>query len=711
MKKHFKEDKTDLKLDRITIKTALLIFILSINLFAQIPLNGFCRFHEFSTKANSSKLFSVDYNNDGWRDLLFIPDNKKNYIIQTWNKDRFATPIERYSPFSFFELRLVSSQAKTGKKFIYIARKDRLIGIATFLSSGVISVQSKVKIQGYASGFDFNDVDHDGKNEILIYGSGFQGLSLLREYRNTFIESKINNNKVFSYAAFIDLDYDSYSDIAAVDLLSKSIVLYYNDITGNFKENRIIRVEDEIQQFKAADINLDGFNDLIYVDKNSFVILRGDSVSSFNKKIIINCEAKPDKYVIFDFNADGYNDIAFINYETGSLYIVFAKSSDSFYELILYLKRKGINDLSAYVDRGGRKLVLLDNTGKVYLIDKVFSIKNDFAISLLAKPTFIGEFSYMYETMRGLYFIDEENLSLGILLGGKGNYFEAFYKIPLSQMHTKVEVDEIQHDIRTFYFYSPNSSIIEIIRVNFENQQISRRILYAKGLIEDLKLTSDRIKDRQTIHVLISKNKKLALESFDFRDFRYVSSGLHDIANNVEAATLSYDINKEIFYYTKFKNVLYLNKSIFDRMVGNAVNITTEVVNQLENSSFEIKSFSNQNNIQRPVVGWITDGNKTSLIVINKGNHRSITLSNFSPTKNYLQFYDAYNKNILYLYDKSRGKIKRISFGKNYLSYESNDVFESKTINSYIALQLKNNKEVLVFTDSSDNLIKFKYIQ
>lgn len=711
LKKLYKEGKQDLSLCRFFLKATFLLITFSLNSFAQIPLNGFCRFNEFPSKANSSKIFAVDYNNDGRCDLLILSDKEKNFSIQTWTGEKFSNPIERYSPFFLYDIQLLSSPNRTGKRYAYFSRKDRLIGIASFSKSGSISIQSKLKIQGFASGFDFNDINHDGKIEILIYGSGFQGLSIFNEYKNTFKELKLNLERVFAYAAFIDLDYDNYSDIAAIELLSNSIFLFYNDGTGNFKENRIIRIDSDARQFKFADVNSDGFNDLIYTNKNNFVILCGDSVSSFNKKIIINGDVIPDKYVVFDFNADGYNDIAFINRETGSLYIAFAKSSYSFYEPILYLKRKGITDIDAYVDRGGRKLIVLDQNGKVYLIDKVAAVNKNFSISLSLKPTVIGDFSYMFETMRGIYFIDENDFTLKILMGGNGNYFETFYKLPISQIYTKVEVDETQPNIRTFYCYSRYSSVIEIIRINFESQQISRRVLYAKGTIEDLKLTSDRLKDRQTIYVLINKNKRLALESFDFRDFRYVNSGFYEIAENVDAAALSFNIYKEIFFYTKFNNVLYLNKSIFDRKIGNAINLSATIINQTENISFEVKSFSNQYNIESPAVGWINNKDRTILTVINKGNYRTITITDFSATKNYLYFTNLSNKNNLFLYDKYRGKLKRISFGKNYLSYELRDVFESKTINGYIAMQLRNNKEILIFIDSDDNLIKFKYIQ
>ncbi|MDH7603769.1 MAG: VCBS repeat-containing protein, partial [Melioribacter sp.] len=519
-------------------KFTLLFLFISLNIYAQIPLNGFCRFREFSTKANVSNIIAVDVNNDGWRDLITFSNQSKNYNVQIWAKEKFSNPSERFLNFSLYDLKLKSAQAKVTKKYVYLSRKERLLGTSSFSSTGNMLINSKVKLTGFASDFDMQDIDNDGISEILVYGGAYEGLSIFNESKNILIEKKINANRIFSYASFIDLDYDGFNDIAAVDLFTNSIIFFYNNRAGNFKESRTLNIFSDIKQFKVADVNSDGFNDLMFVDGNQFVILKGDSVSSFSKKVFIKCPVPPDKYIIFDFNADGYNDIAFINRDSGTLYIIYSKNTESFYYPVLYLKRNGIIDLEGFVDRGGRKLVVLDQYGKVYLIDKVISLNDDLAISLQSKLGTIGSFSYMYQTMRGLFFLDEEELSLNVLLGGRGNYFERYFKIPLSEAYKKVFVDETDIESRTFYFYSPNNSVIEIIKINFEKNDITRRILYASGNILELKIISDTQNKRQTIFVLSEKERTLFIESFEYRDFRYVKSGLEEISRNVEEATL-----------------------------------------------------------------------------------------------------------------------------------------------------------------------------
>ncbi|MEJ5351126.1 MAG: VCBS repeat-containing protein [Melioribacteraceae bacterium] len=707
LKRHCKEDKRDLMQGKFT----LLFLFISLNIYAQIPLNGFCRFREFSTKVNASNIFAVDVNNDGWRDLITLFDQNENYNFQIWSKEKFSNPSEKFLNISLYNLRLKSTQSKGGKKYVFFSRKERLIGLSSFSSSGNMSINSKVKLRGFASDFDLQDIDNDGNSEILIYGSAYDGLSIFNESKNFLYEKKIKSNRIYSYAAYIDLDYDGFTDIAAVDLFTNSIVFFYNNRAGDFRESRTLNAYSNIEQFKAVDVNSDGFNDLMYVEGNHFVILKGDSVSSFNKKIFVDCPVHPDKYLIFDFNADGYNDIAFINKDTGSLYIIYAKNTEAFYYPVLYLKRPSIVDIEAYVDRGGRKIIALDKSGKVYLIDKVISLNDDLAISLQSKLGIIGSFSYMYQTWRGLFFIDEEEMSLNVLLGGRGNYFERYFKILLSKAYKKYFVDETDEESRTFYFYSPYNSVIEIIKMNFEKNEISRRILYAKGNILELKVIGDILNDRQTIYVLSKKENTLFFESYEYRDFRYVKSGLEEISRNVEDAALSDGATKEIYFFTRFNNVFYLNKSIFDKKIGSPINLATTVLDKSQYYSAELQSFSSQNKIDKTVVGVISDSSKTNITVFVKGHIRTITLSDFSYSKGYLYFYESDGTDNFLLYDKIRGRIKKISFGKYYLTYKFDDVFESQNINSYIAAQLKNNIDMIIYTDSSNNLIRFKYIR
>ncbi|MCX7798592.1 MAG: VCBS repeat-containing protein [Melioribacter sp.] len=693
------------------VKLFLFISFLTSTLLAQVPINGFCKFRQFPTKENYFKIFAADINNNGWRDVILTRSDQKGYLIQFWLENKFTSTLERKINFSITDLKLESTLSKGIKKYVLLSRSDRILSTGTFSSNGVFQPFSKVKLSGYASNFDIDDVDNDRKNEILIYGSNYNGLSIFSESKGKLYESlTLEPKKLFSYANFIDLDYDGFKDIAAVDFLKNSILFFYNNRAGDFREIRAININEEIKQFKTVDVNSDGFADLIYVSNNKFIVFKGDSVSSFVKKIEIECPYIPDKYEIFDFNGDGFNDIAFVNVATGSLYIIYAKNSEYFYEPILYLKRKGIVDFQAFVDRGGRKILMIDTNGKLYLIDKVLTITDNLAISIQSKPSHIGNFSYMFNKMNGIYFIDEDDLSLNIFIGTKGNYFEQYYKVPISLAYNKTIVEEVQSEEVIFYCYKTGRHEIEIIKVNFEINSINRRILYTKGKIVELKIVSDKSKEQQTIFALIKMNNILYLESFEFRNFRYVNSVFYEISKNAEAASFSLNVSKEIYFYTKSNNVVYLNKIVYDNKLNPPINISTYILSDPMNYFIEIKSFSNQYDIDRPIVGIIKDAIETKIILIKSGNFRTVQISNFFPEKDFL-FYEKFNdtENV-YMYDRTKGIIKIISLGKNFHLSKMNDFFVSTTINNYISISVTD-KILIAYTDYSDNLIKFSYLR
>lgn len=712
MNKLLKGETIDLRLNLKVYSVFFFILLASQNFLAQIPLNSFCRYQEFPAKPGTNIIVPVDYNLDGWRGIVSFAENERNYTVQNWDKNKFTNPSERFLPFNLTRLKTYGSEAAQGKRFVYSSRKNREVGILSFSKWGAANIQSKIKLNSYPANIDVGDVNKNGRLEILVSGGAYFGMSIISEYNSKLSETVINNDRLFSNSVFIDLDYDSYPDVAAVDLFTNSILFFYNDKAGKFKFSRSINSDREIRDFKTNDINSDGFDDLIYIKGNNIEILQGDSVSSFKKKIIVNCIAVPDKYTVLDFNADGYNDIAFVNIETGSLFIVFAKNSDSFYEPVLYLQRKGIVDISSYVDRGGRKLAALDQNGKIYLFDKVLDRDEDFSISLGASPGLIGGCELKDENRKGLYFIDNKFYSLNFLLGSKKNLFQSYYSIPLSNVYSNVAVDDIPKDNKTFFCFTPGYRVIELFRIEFGEQiKYRRRVLYAEGPIQEIKLTSDRQKDRQTVFVLVNKHGKLQLQTFEFRDFRYISSGLDSVAVKSERAALSFGSNNEIYYFTTSDNSLYLNKTTYGKKQESPVNVTAVSTGKNEKFNYEVESFSSENNPRKPVVAWVSNNVTTNLFLFRSGYQTTLTLNGFSPTIGFMKYLHDANTGNLYLYDKYKGIIKKISFFNNFLDNQIKDVFESQNINNYIVSQINGGIELLIFTDSSNNLINFRYIR
>ena len=368
---------------------------------AQIPINGFCKYREYSCKPGYNRVFTCDLNNNGYGDLFLsnITSNKFALLFPE-AKLNSNSAVEKSFSSSISGIQLFSSD-NSGKRYLIVSRKNKFAGLASMSKSGTPSIFYKLKIDGFPSSYGVGKIFGTiGRSAAILSGNSMNGITIIYENNKALVEKRISKEKAFSYSAFIDLDYDSFSDIAAVNSIKNSIELYYNNQLGDFSLARSIYLDSQISEFKTADFNSDGFTDLVYIKNNRFEVLLGDSVSSFRNKIILDTPVKPDKYVIMDFNGDGYNDIAYINSERGELYIAFGKGSNSFYPPVLYLKKPGLVDLTSFIDRTGKKLAVVSSEGKAYLITQIALTDESFSIALGEKPGTINTFDYLNDNTK-----------------------------------------------------------------------------------------------------------------------------------------------------------------------------------------------------------------------------------------------------------------------------------------------------------------------
>lgn len=709
MKMHSIEEKPVLKAGRIFSISFLLIFLVTSELSAQIPLNGFCGYQEFTTSKNQTRIFPIDINSDGWRDFILSDQVTKKFSIQTRNKNIFSSPGGRFTSVSFYDLIPAGPEQGRGRKFAFISRKEREAGFVIINRSGIPSFQLKKKYESYPSSMDLDAPDKNGKSQMLVSGSSFKGLSLLKEERNKLTETLIDNEQIYSCSRFFDLDYDGYQDIVALNLLRNSLILFYNDRSGNFRPSRSIGLQSELKQFSVADFNSNGFNDLVFTTKYGFEVLLGDSVSSFEKRIVLNTPLPPDRYTILDFNGDGFNDVAYINIESGKLFISYAKSSEEFFPYVTYFQKKGLVDLSGYIDRDGRKLAVLNSEGRIYQLERITESGN-VSIALGLNPSIIGTYDLPVYKSKGIFFVDKDDLKINFLESRKRLY-DTYFSIPVAQDYKNVVVDEISKDHKTFYFYSEGEKLIELLRIGYPKLEFSKRFFYANGPIYDLKITSDRVKDRQTIFLLSGKDRKLFIEQFEFRDFRYLSAGVDQVAEDVMNAALSFNLYKEIFHFNREKEKLSLLKSVYNRKVIGKEILANRRIPEDFNPLLEVKSFNDRIRTENTVAAFISLENNTELSLFTLRWSGRIKLDDFNPEPGSMIYLDDDEQNSLFLYDRRKGKVRRVNINIQSQDLSSRDVFESKTINSYIVDKLNNRNEFFIYTDSSDNLIKIEQIK
>ena len=710
LKKRSREEQTASATERIFFVSVFISFLYLSNLSAQIPINGFCKYREFPVKPNYTKIFPIDYNFDGYRDLLiYNSSNNKYATLISDSKSNFSHASEKFSSSDIEDIHTFSS-GTAEKRFLIASRKTKQVALATFSKNGLMFLSNRIKFRGFPSSIDVGDINEDGKPEGLVCGSTLNGLYLLGEKNKTLKETKIVEGKIFSSASFIDLDYDSFVDIAAIDQLSNSIIIYYNDKFGNYRESRSIGLDGDVNQFKTADLNSDGFTDFVFVKGNQFEVLLGDSVSSFQKKIFINEPVRPDKYSILDFNGDGFNDIAFINAQTGSLYISFAQGTNKFYPPVLYMKKSGLVDLTAYIDRSGKKLAVLGSDGKVYLINTVGINDLSFSITAGDNPTGGNTFDFLNDGYKGFCFIDEGEQSLKLFMSERRNLFRTYFSIPLAVSHSNILVDDTHSKIKTFYCFSKGGRSIEIIKMNLENYNYSKLAIYTDQPIEDLKLSSDRLKDWQTLFALCTEGKNLYLQSFEIRDFRKATSATYSIGPNIDKAWLSFGVYRDIYSFSLNDNKVQLIKTVFDKKnIDRKILLSVDITSK-DKVSYNFVCFDEAIFRFKPAAALITINNNSTLYYIVNDHITKYPLKNLASPNTILRY--SVNENtdepIFYYNDFKKNKLRSVTLQNSSSSPVDKELIEFNKSNNYLIAKLYGRKTFLIYPNILQNTLSFE---
>ncbi len=709
MKKLLREEKIVSVPENVLVKVILFTFLFLSNLSAQTPINGFCRYREFSIKPDFTNVFGVDYTIDGFRDLIIYSSTENKYLSLTAdNKSNFGKASERYSPYAISELHAMANE-NTSRSYFILSRKTRQVGTASFSKSGSIEWKSKIKFDGFPTKIDVGDVDGNGKRVGLVSGGSLDGLHIIRENKNVLKETSLAKGKSFVYSTFIDLDYDKFFDIAAFDAQTNSFILYYNNHYGGFEESRLIGMNGDLSEFKSTDFNSDGFTDLIFVHDNHLEVLLGDSVSSFQKKFVLETHVKPDRYVIQDFNGDGFNDVAFLNKQSGELYISFAKGTNVFYPPLLYMKKPGLVDLVAYVDRGGKKLAVLSTEGKLYLINSVMLNDDNFSISLGLKPGLVTTFDYLNDKFKDICYINESEPSLNLLINERRNLFRTFYSIPVTMAFDGIEIEDTRNRQKTFFLYKKGDRTIEAVEINFDGFRYTKKSFYADGPIVDLKVASDKPLDRPTIYVLIKKNRQLVLQSFVFRDFRYVLLNSDVISDNADNAELILSTFKEVFYWVNFTNEIDLMRVVFDKRIIEKNNFINRKTSIGENPKYDLVCFNEALNQYKPAAAIISSQKSSDLYFI-YGNQVSKFPLQYQTAENpLLKYYlDSAEEKIFFSYADKRGKLRSVSLDVRSKSKKENDLMELNKINNYSLESLSAKRVFIIYSDNYQNIITFQ---
>ncbi|HVO75631.1 MAG TPA: VCBS repeat-containing protein, partial [Ignavibacteriaceae bacterium] len=351
----------------IGINTFVLIFLFSSTSDSQIPVNGFCKYNSHKIQPEYNSLYAVNYNDDSYTDLLLFNNTKKEIIqLEGSSSGNFEKQLSYYMPYEISKMVRLSDKTNQTLGYAFSSRKEMSVGIFKLLKNGRPVIAKKIKFKSYPENICTADIDKDDKPELLVSGGSFEGLAVLKENKESLEEIYIDKKNCYTGAIFIDLTNDGTPDVAAYNLISGSLVFFYNDGKGNFRKERSFNFPERIHSFKVFDVNLDSYEDLMFISGRAIYIMYGDFRSSYEKRTVVATKYTPDSFVIGDYNRDGRIDLIYLNKSKSLISALFAEDKSSFYPEIVMILRPRLSNLITYYSKFFRGIAAISEDGFIY---------------------------------------------------------------------------------------------------------------------------------------------------------------------------------------------------------------------------------------------------------------------------------------------------------------------------------------------------------
>ena len=712
MKKPFKEEKQDSKVVKNKFYFVALFLFFSIKIFPQIPINGFCKYSNFHIPTGYNSLFALNYNNDSYTDLILFNSDKKNIVaVPGKSNGNFGKPSVFKIPYQITNIQNINDINSPVKKYAFTSRQNRIVGIYSFFSSGRAILSRKIKFDSYPENISATDINGNGKDELLISGPAFNGLSILYLSHSGIIKKSFYPGRSFSDAIFADLNNDGLPDIAAFDIMNNSISFFFNMGDNKFKEIRSINLNEKIKLLRTVDLNLDHYPDLIFAKGKSIEIMFGDSIASYNNEETINTTYKPDQIITGDFNHDGKIDIAYINKQNEVLSILYA-SNNGFYPEEIYMQKPGLENLVPFYSKFVSGIEAVSSNGKIYSILKLSSLLENVSLVFSPKPRNITYFDRNNNGINDLCYIDSLTQSLDLVVRNNSGIPALLYTAKLSQYHNQILVDNADPDEKTFYCFDYGHKLIEIITIDFRNNSITRDCLYSLGPIKDIKINRDN-DGSPVISIAFIDNDKLGLSIIQYHNYRYDYSNFQNIASNIEAVNLSGKKETSLYLWQNSNNGIalnnfYLNNENFSK--NNIIKFANE-----KPSSITLLTADFLNKDKEETLSIINQG-LNSKTVFTRGNLKYVLrnkdlLSTFDPLSG-VKFYFGEIRNgglkFLFVYNNVKHSVSRIDFlsgGREIIPVKISD---ADNLQSYFIKNLSFRKIHLVYIDEDENCINIK---
>ncbi len=636
----------------------------------------------------------LDFNNDGFNDIFLYADNKKSFTLhKNLSDSTFSEPIKKFFVYPVDDFKLLNKSSNGDNYYIFISRNKRIVGLANFTKSKSLKLLKVKEFYSYPSKIKIIDLNNDGKNEALIYGNNFDGLSVVKNIKQNLIVTKLIEHVVIKALCLIDLNQDNYKDIILLDMLNNSLKFYENFATDKLNFNREIKFATQVQNMQTANFNDDNFDDIILSKKNNVEILYGDSVYSFSKTKIINKNLNDYNFLISDLNSDKKPEIIYPDKSSNNLTISY---SDFLYK---DENKYFLNNISAFYllsDSTNKKLFQLSSSGKIFILSSKITDKNNFNFSIGGKPEII---KIQNKTPKGsvkLWVYNSFDKNINILKTKSLGYFSENKKIrfynPISNLIIKNQNQIIG--------FQKKSRLLEIV---FNKKlQMKHWFIYSSKPL--LKIRFDK---KNNFVALEKENGILYKENFYFKKNKFTSGKLHTIDTAVIKAEIKN--GNKVFYWKQTEKELRLCK-----FAQNKTGILLKIPVK-DSVSFEPSFIKDENDN----VIYATLKTKNNLfaytLFTKKRNKYKIDIGKFYPrslNKKDIQFYydkKKHKANIFYL-DRNSNKLLRLTLDKKKKEFKNKTQITIKHAGNFFVDKILG-KMYFVYANLENNCLSFREIE
>ncbi len=702
-----KEERTVLKTGKSKFKTFLLFVLLSEIISPQIPFKGFCKINSFDVDSGFTKIFSFNYNQNEYSDLLiYNPAEKKASIVEGTSGSKFIAN-NLSLPLETSAIEPIILPNNIVESFAFTSRKNRSFGILKFSSTGKPTLVSQIKFNSYPENINVTHNDADNTQEFLISGNSFDGLSIVSLQNNRLKEKRILENRVFKNAQFIDINSDGYEDIAALNSIENKLHLFFNNSRGDYKELRTLNISEDVLSMNIFDINYDHYKDIIISTRSFIKIYFGDATASFAKTIIVQTSFSADKFIIGDFNRDGFFDINYLNIDDGIISTIFAKDFDLFYPEFIQKKEKGIVDIIPFFSKFVYGAAYLNQNGKVHILSSVALMSDDQQMAIGIEPNLITSFDHTNNGIVDLAFTDIFDKKLKFIIRNNAGLPERLFSINLYEEHNKILEFSNAKSVKTFFLFSIDKKIIESLEIDFEKFSFVRKFHYAEGPIKDLIVKPDNKGDAE-LFILYGKSKSLNLQVISKTQINYNQKIYTNLSSNWFDPFLFFDHHLTVGYWqfeSDFIKLNYINFSDKDRKPINKLKLsrTNSLLISSSNKSSDKTKFNYTAILSGEVEILLATGGDELKLFKAKSTQNGFRIQD----KNQLFFGKT---NSVFLYNSNLSSLIEFRPARTGNQLFMSEIFSNLELNNYTIQKLDQRNYHLIFTDVKSGNIEIRQL-